>query len=51
MTSTDGHWMIVSDISNGTLQFWYGQDIADDETLDAMPTTSAKLAFEIQKPS
>jgi len=51
MTSTDGHWMVVSDITNGTLQFWYGQDIADDETLDAMPTSSAKLAFEIQKPS
>lgn len=48
--STDGHWMIVSNINEGTLQFWYGQDIADDQTLDAMPASSAKLAFEIRKP-
>lgn len=48
--STDGHWMIVSNINEGTLQFWYGQDIADDQTLDAMPSASAKLAFEIKKP-
>lgn len=48
--STDGHWMIVSNINEGTLQFWYGQDIADDQTLDAMPAASAKLAFEIRKP-
>jgi predicted acyltransferase (DUF342 family) len=48
--STDGHWMIVSNINEGTLQFWYGQDIADDQTLDAMPFSSAKLAFEIRKP-
>jgi predicted acyltransferase (DUF342 family) len=51
MSSTDGHWMIVSNISDGKLQFWYGQDIADDQTMDAMPTASAKLAFEIQKPT
>uniref|UniRef100_A0A6C0IXF1 Uncharacterized protein n=1 Tax=viral metagenome TaxID=1070528 RepID=A0A6C0IXF1_9ZZZZ len=50
MGSTDGHWMIVSNINEGTLQFWYGQDIADDQTLDAMPSASAKLAFEIKKP-
>ena len=50
VNSTDGHWMIVSDISNGKLQFWYGQDILDDHTMDAMPGTSAKLAFEINKP-
>jgi predicted acyltransferase (DUF342 family) len=48
--STDGHWMVVSNINEGTLQFWYGQDIADDQTLDAMPSSSAKLAFEIKKP-
>lgn len=48
--STDGHWMIVSNINEGTLQFWYGQDIADDQTLDAMPSSSAKLAFEMKKP-
>ena len=48
--STDGHWMVVSNINEGTLQFWYGQDIADDQTLDAMPASSAKLAFEIKKP-
>lgn len=51
LQSTDGHWMIVSNINEGTLQFWYGQDIADDETLDAMPASSAKLAFEIRKPN
>ena len=50
LASTDGHWMIVSNINDGTLQFWYGQDIADDQTLDAMPSSSAKLAFEIRKP-
>lgn len=50
LSSTDGHWMIVSNISDGTLQFWYGQDVADDHTLDAMPPSSAKLAFEIRKP-
>lgn len=50
MSSTDGHWMIVSNIADGTLQFWYGQDISDDETMDAMPASSAKLAFEIRKP-
>lgn len=48
--STDGHWMVVSNINEGTLQFWYGQDIADDQTLDAMPSSNAKLAFEIKKP-
>lgn len=48
--SPDGHWMVVSNINEGTLQFWYGQDIADDQTLDAMPSASAKLAFEIKKP-
>jgi hypothetical protein len=42
--------MVVSNINEGTLQFWYGQDIADDQTLDAMPSSSAKLAFEIKKP-
>ena len=50
MSSTDGHWMLVSNIADGTLQFWYGQDISDDETMDAMPAASAKLAFEIRKP-
>lgn len=50
MSSTDGHWMVVSNIADGTLQFWYGQDISDDETMDAMPASSAKLAFEIRKP-
>jgi predicted acyltransferase (DUF342 family) len=50
INSTDGHWMIVSDITQGTLQFWYGQDISDDQTLDAMSSLSAKLAFELQKP-
>jgi hypothetical protein len=50
LSSTDGHWMIVSNITEGTLQFWYGQDISDDQTLDAMPSSSAKLAFEIKKP-
>tara|TARA_Y100001937_G_scaffold56875_1_gene78122 strand:+ start:6406 stop:8199 length:1794 start_codon:yes stop_codon:yes gene_type:complete len=50
MSSTDGHWMVVSNIADGTLQFWYGQDISDDQTLDAMPASSAKLAFEIRKP-
>ena len=51
MGSTEGHWMIVSDISNGKLQFWYGQDIPDDSTMESIPSSSAKLAFEIQKPT
>jgi predicted acyltransferase (DUF342 family) len=51
MSSTDGHWMIVADISNGKLQFWYGQDIPDDSDMDLVPSTSATLAFEIQKPT
>jgi len=51
LASTDGHWMIVADISNGKLQFWYGQDIPDDSAMESVPTSSAKLAFEIQKPT
>lgn len=48
--SADGHWMVVSNISGGTLQFWYGHDIADDQSLDTMPESSARLAFEIRRP-
>jgi predicted acyltransferase (DUF342 family) len=51
LASTDGHWMIVADISNGKLQFWYGQDIPDDSAMESVPASSAKLAFEIQKPA
>lgn len=51
LSSTEGHWMIVSNITEGTLQFWYGQDIPDDQTLDSISSSSAKLAFEIRKPN
>lgn len=51
LASTDGHWMIVADISNGKLQFWYGQDIPDDSAMESVPSSAAKLAFEIQKPT
>ena len=51
MASADGHWMIVADIVNGKLQFWYGTDILDNQTMEGMPATAAVLAFEIQKPA
>lgn len=51
LTSVDGHWMLVADIHSSKLQFWYGHDIADDQTMDNMPSSSARLAFEIQRPS
>ena len=50
VTSSDGHWMLVADTDNQRLQFWYGNDIADDYTLTDMPTDRAKLAFEIAAP-
>ena len=49
--STDGHWMMVADITNGKLQFWYGHDIPDDAAMELIQSSKAQLAFEIQKPT
>ena len=46
-----GHWIIVSDIASGKLQFWYGSYLPDDEDISAISSGKAKLAFEINKPA
>ena len=50
-SSTAGHWMIVADIANEKLQFWYGTHIPDDVALGSIGAGDAKLAFEINKPA
>lgn len=51
-TSTKaGHWMIVADIENSKLQFWYGTHLPDDVALSSINSSIAKLAFEINAPA